>query len=458
MKICKLSMIAMVVIFAMIYAPFSYGAVSPEEAAKLGTTLTLFGAEKAGNKEGTIPAYTGGLTTPPANFKPGSGIRPDPFASEKPLFSIDARNMNQYADKLIGGTKALMKKYPTFRIDIYKTHRTVAYPEFVLKNTVKNAVTAKTYRGGVSLKDAHGGFPFPIPKDAYEVMWNHLLRYQGRGYESKTGTDIVDANGAIYSTAVNERLWQEFPYYSEDLNRDDLRENVFWKLRWLFAGPVRKAGEGGQAIMRLNMAEFPTVAHLYLPGQRRVKLAPECAFDTPSTDGAGNVTYDETWLFNASMERYNWKILGKKEMYVPYNTYKACYYPGKKEDMYGPKHMNPDLVRWELHRMWVVEATLKPGKRHIYAKRVLYLDEDNWTTLAEDLYDAQGNMFKSDYMFVTQSYDTMSSASMAFVIYNLTNGIYLYVNHNMSGGWNKEMAPKPERWWSPDVLAGKGLR
>lgn len=111
MKTFKISTIVLVAIFTMSYAATTFGAVSPEEAAKLGTTLTAVGAETAGNKEGTIPAYTGGLRTPPANFKPGSGIRPDPFAGEKPLFSINAKNMSEYADKLTEGARSFSKSF-----------------------------------------------------------------------------------------------------------------------------------------------------------------------------------------------------------------------------------------------------------------------------------------------------------------------------------------------------------
>ena len=325
MKKNKLSMMAIVVILTMAYAPLSFGAVSPEEAAKLGTTLTLFGAEKAGNKDGTIPAYTGGLTKPPANYVPNSGRRPDPFAGEKPLFSINAQNMSQYADKLTEGTKGLMKKYPTYRIDVFKTHRTVAYPDLVLKNTVKLATKARTASDGLILKDAHGGFPFPIPKTPYEVMWNHLVRYQGRSSESRAVSNLVDATGRVVP-AAGITIWQEWPYYDEDLTRDDVKNGIFWKIRWIFHAPARKAGEAGQAFDPVNMALPPgRVAHQYLPGQRRTKLAPQIAFDTPSTDACGEWTYDETWVYNGSMERYNWKLVGKKEMYVPYNTWQPIH-------------------------------------------------------------------------------------------------------------------------------------
>src|SRR5437016_1340874 len=153
-------------------AAFSHAAVSAEEAKQLGTTLTPFGAEKAGNKEGTIPEYTGGLTTPPPGFVkgPGAKTRPDPFPEDKPLFSIDAKNMDKYADKLTEGAKAMMKKYPNFRIDVYPSRRTVAYPQSVLDNTLKNATRCKTVEDGLAITpECAGGIAFPIPKTGYEA-------------------------------------------------------------------------------------------------------------------------------------------------------------------------------------------------------------------------------------------------------------------------------------------------
>jgi hypothetical protein len=365
------SMMVITLMVIMTWAPFSFGAVSPEEAAQLGTTLTGVGAEKAGNKDGAIPPYTGGLTKSPANYQPGSGVYTDPFPSERPLLSINAQNMAQYADKLTEGTKALMKKFSSFHIDVYKTHRTVAFPEFVIKNTAKNAVKAMTYSGGLSIKEARAGYPFPIPKDGFEAMWNHLLRYSGRAWADKYSVWNVDMNGKA-RMAQDTILQSECAYYDEDLTRYDA--DTYWKARWVFLGPPRLIGEAGMLIDPLNMYEKGRVAYQYLPGQRRVKLAPEIGFDTPVSYQMGAITYDDQRMFCGSMERFNMKLIGKKHMYVPYNSYNVTFTPPDK--LFGPKHINPDVVRWELHRVWVVEGALKPGKRHIYRKRRFYLDED----------------------------------------------------------------------------------
>src|SRR5438067_4011291 len=213
-------------------------AVSADEAKQLGTTLTAVGAEKGANKDGTIPAYTGGITTAPAGFKAGDGIRPDPFAGEKPGYSVDAKNMDKYADKLTEGTKALMKKYPSYRIDVYPTHRSVAYPKTILENTAKNATRAKTAQGGLVVEGAYAGVPFPIPKDGYETMWNHLLRYNGQAYEFKYRAMYVDASGKTI-LATEGTATQDYPYYDTPKHSADIN----YKIKIVYPGPQRRAGE-----------------------------------------------------------------------------------------------------------------------------------------------------------------------------------------------------------------------
>jgi hypothetical protein len=428
------------------------GAVSAEEAKMLGTTLTAVGAEKEGNADGSIPPYTGGLTTPPANFKEGSGIRPDPFADEKPLFSINAGNMSKYDDKLTEAAKVLMKKYQTFRIDVYPTHRTVALPKYVLDATAINAVTAQTTNGGLGIENARSGVPFPIPKDGYEAMWNHLLRFTGEAIEYKFRCWNINSAGRK-SLSSSGTAQQEFPYY----NKLNPSADTYIMLKINYNAPARRNGEALMAVDPLNLAEKSRVAHQYLPGQRRVKLAPEIAFDTPNPGAAGMATYDDAFIFNGSMERYNFKLVGKKEMYVPYNEYKMQYHT-KSDDLFLPHHINPDHVRFELHRVWVVEATLKPGKRHIYTKRIFYLDEDSWVALASDQYDARGQLFRAAFSTFTYSYDAQAPFVDAIFYYDLIANSYNLQMHFGDGGYLRHTSPFPKNEWSPDSLAGSGIR
>ncbi len=431
-----------------------HATVSADEAKKLGTTLTLVGAEKAGNKDGTIPEYTGGLTKAPAGYDSSKSVRPDPFASEKPLFSVDAKNMDKYADKLTEGTKALMKSIPGYRIDVYPTQRTAVYPKFVLDNTVKNATRAKLSDDGVSMSGARAGIPFPIPKNGAETMQNFVARYYGRSIlVPKFSTYNADAAGKVVMSLQGSYL-REGLYYDESRSGEP---TILNRVRVEYSAPARRAGESLIYIDPLDYADKGRRAWQYLPGQRRVRLAPDLSYDTPNGGAAGMATYDDVDLFNGKMDRFDWKLVGKKEMLVPYNTYKFTY-NDKPEDVFQAKSVNPSVLRWELHRVWVVEATLKEGKRHIYSRRTFYLDEDSWAALSSDQYDGRGQLWRAGFAYLTQSYDVSVPTTLTAGHYDLVAGSY-YVT-GWPGAYGVEFSDtlRPDSAWTPDSLAGTGVR
>jgi hypothetical protein len=425
-------------------------ALTPDEIKQLGTTLTPIGAEKAGNADGSIPAYTGGLTSSPKGYVKGAGLRVDPFADEKPLFSIDAKNMAQYSGKLTEGAKAMMKKYPGYRVDVYKSHRTVAFPKFVSENTIKNAGKANVSSDGMTIKAPQAGYPFPIPKNGVEAMWNHQVKFNATTKETSRSY-TVDASGrAVMASEL--LVTQEYPFWISPMNYD-----YFYRLKIDFTGPARRAGEAMMIHEALNISEHPRRAWQYLPGQRRVKMAPELGWDTPDPSTSGATTMDDNFMYNGPMDRFSFKLVGKKEMYVPYNDYKLAYH-SKAADVLKPNFVNPDYVRWELHRVWVVEATLKPGKRHIYAKRLFYLDEDSWQALASDQYDARGQLYRSGFTYIVQLYDYPAPVFEPFGHYDLISGQYNLNAYTAETGGKHFIAPPPERSWSADSLAGSGVR
>jgi hypothetical protein len=449
----KSNHLLLVGIVAAAAAAAANAAITPDEAKALGTSLTAIGAEQAGNKDGTIPAYSGGLTTPPAGFKAGGSTRPNPFAGEKPRMSIDAKNMAGEADKLTEGTKALMQKYPNFRIDVYPTHRSVAFPKYVTENTGKIALTAKTTNNGRSIEGAHAGFPFPIPKTGYEAMWNHLVRFNGQAYEAKYRNLSVDANGHVSLSTAGTSV-EEYPYW--DPSKKDASD-VYWRIKLTYSDPARRAGEALMIVDPLDMGQKDRRAWTYLPGQRRTKVAPDLAFDTPNPGTSGGTTFDDTFIFNGSMDRFDFKLVGKKEMYIPYNDY-AALYDVKQDDLLKPNFMNPDIVRWELHRVWVVEAKLREGKRHVYSKRVFYLDEDSWAAVASDEYDARGQLYRSGFAFMTPSYDIPAPYTDMFADYDFVSRAYSVTGFTGESGGVRQIKPLPEREWTADALAGSGIR
>ncbi|HVL00414.1 MAG TPA: DUF1329 domain-containing protein [Dongiaceae bacterium] len=433
----------------------AYAAVSPDEAAKLGNSLTGVGAEKAANADGSIPEYAGGLTTAPADFKAGSTFRPNPFASEKPLLVIDAKNLEQYRNQLSATTAELIKRFPSYRVDVYPTHRTAALPQANLNNTAKNAVNAHATKDGLVLENVLPGVPFPIPQSGSEAMWNHLLRYQGATIENKYDSWNVDAAG-VATLATSGTAFIDYPIY-QDMNKVVTGDDIYYRSKIYYSGPARRAGEALMVQDAADPLQQPRRAWQYLPGQRRVKLAPSLAYDTPNPGTAGSSTFDDIFVFSGALDRFDWKLVGKQEMMVPYNTYALTYVDAAKK-LTTPNHLAPDFVRWEKHRVWVVEATLKEGKRHIYNKRRFYLDEDSWVALASDEYDARGQLYRGSYAFPTQSYDKAIFDSTPHMVYDLIGGTY-----NINGvvgpyGGISYIEPLTAAKWSPQSLAGAGIR
>jgi hypothetical protein len=419
-------------------APLAAAALSPEEARQLGATLTEVGAEKAGNADGSIPAYSGGLVTPPPAFVPGSGRRPDPFAGERPLFSVDARNAGAHADRLTEGTKALMRRYPDFRI--------------VTENTVRSATEARTTNGGLSLAGVRAAYPFPIPKTGYEAMWNHLVRFTAVCDRRRIFAYHVEPSGRA-TLSSSARLLEDYPYW--DASRPD--SNTYFRLRISYDGPPRRAGEGLMLVDPVDYLQRGRRAWQYMPGQRRVRVAPDLSYDTPNSATAGAQTFDDALLFNGQMDRFEFTLVGKREVFVPYNVYRAVY-ESTAEELLHPRFLDPDLVRWELHRVWVVDARLKPGKRHVYGRRVFYLDEDSWAALLSDQYDARGQLYRVGVAFMAPSYDVPAPWADPFLHYDLATGVYAINGWPGASGWLRHVECSGENEWSPDALAGAGVR
>jgi len=432
--------------------------VSADEAKKLGTSLTATGAERAGNADKTIPEYSGGLTTPPAGYEKGSGIRPVPYAADKPLYSIKAADIGKYDAKLTAGTKEMLKKYPaTMRVDVYPTHRSMAFPKYVIDNTAKNATSVKTTDGGLGVEGTHAGIPFPIPKTGHEVMWNHLLRYTGQSFYTQYDSINVDSAGKAV-LATTGQIHVDYPYYDPKRTGVSGENDVYFRTKIAYTAPARRNGEALLVQDYINPLKTGRKAWQYLPGQRRVKMAPDIAYDTPNPATAGAATYDDTYVFNGAMDRYDFKLVGKQEMLVPYNSFKLVF---AKDPMAvtTANHLNPDYVRWELHRVWVVEATLKEGKRHIYTKRVFYIDEDSWVAVASDQYDARGQLYRSGFLHTNPSYEQPAPSTIAQSVHDFVGGGYNI--NGLLGAYNvglKFTEPQSATAWTADALAGAGVR
>ncbi|MCY1283864.1 hypothetical protein D3C84_249340 [compost metagenome] len=387
-------------------------ALDAGEVARLGQDLTPTGAEKAGNPSGSIPAWTGGLTSPPAGFDASKGYL-DPFASEQPAYTVTAANLAQYADQLTAGQQAMLAKYPSYKLNVYPSHRTAALPQAEYAQIAKEAVgMGLASNGNGLLHYEKSSVPFPIPRTALEALYNHLVRYRAGGYQYYPTEMVVQANGNFSPVRREVKVVMASAMGNPEPNR-----------LYYYLGKVSspESVAGGQTLVHepIDQTRESRLAWVYNPGQRRVLRAPEVSYDSPIGTSDGLRTNDMIDLFSGAPDKYDWKLVGKREMLVPYNTYKLADRSLKYAQIIQANHLNQDLIRYEPHRVWVLEATLKPGERHIYAKRVFYLDEDSWGILAADLYDGRGELWRVQEAHSLQRYDVLSAIHVSDVAYDL---------------------------------------
>lgn len=427
----------------------------PDEVNRLSEDLTPMGSERAGNAAGTIPEWTGGITTPPAEYKPGDHHQ-SPFSDDKPLFRITGANYKDYADNLSVGQMATFEKYPdTYFMDVYPTHRSASFPERVYEMTAKNGETAVLVADGEGVENASTGFPFPFPENAYELMWNHKLKYKGIG-GVRYNNQIAPTSGGDYSvTVIREELLGL--YYKEGVTIEEI-DNILLYFFQEVESPARLAGNILLVHETLNQTKQPRQAWIYNPGQRRVRRAPNVAYDNPGTASDGLRTNDMTDMFNGAMDRFNWEVAGKKEMYIPYNSYAAHAEGVSYDDFVMPGHLNPELMRYELHRVWVVEATLKEGMRHINARRTYYLDEDSYQIVLIDHYDGRDQLWRASEAHSINYYDVPTTWSTIEVHYDLQSGRYVGQGFDNTMPVNTFNVELEATQFTPQALRSRGRR
>jgi len=432
-------------------------AVSAEEAAKLGTTLTPLGAQKEGNADGSIPAWTGGL-------KPGAApvtnrFLGDPFSDEKPLFVITPANAEQYKDKLTAGQLAMFKRYPnTYKIPVYKTHRTAAAPQDIYDATKQSALNTQPVDGGNGLSNFSGSrsFAFPIPKNGVEVLWNHLTRYRGHNQRREMVQATPQVDGSFTIVEFEDEM--AFPQYMTGDDKESTA-NIFAYYKQRVTAPARLAGNVVLLHETIDQVKEPRLAWVYNAGQRRVRRAPQIAYDGPGTASDGMRTSDNGDLFNGAPDRYEWKLIGKKEMYIPYNNYRLASPSLKYADILKAGHINQDLTRYELHRVWEVVGTLKSGQRHIYAKRHMYFDEDNWQLAEVDHYDGRGQLWRVAEGMAINDYEQGVGTYAGQTLYDLVAGRYLVMALGNEFKEGIEYGVKPNlAEFTPAALRNAGIR
>jgi hypothetical protein len=423
-----------------------------DKAAQLGATLTPIGAEKAASKDGTIPEWTGGMSQLGAMFgdyKPGE-YYPDPFPEDKPAYTITHANYKQYADKLTAGSALLLERNAGYALKVYPTRRTALFPDAVYEATKANATTAALV-GDDGLQDAKLGFPFPIPQNGAEVIWNHKVRYRGDSVVLNGALFVVDAKGRFQR---NEFLQQVEFAYGNIKKPGSIGDGVILKLLRKEVSPPRLAGSMTLIHEKLDGSRD---AWQYNPGANRIRQAPIVAFDNPIAGADGLQNVDQADMFNGSMARYTWKLVGKKDMVIGYNSYRLIRPEIKYAQIIQAKHLNPEHPRYELHRVWVVEANLKPGQGNVFKRRVFYVDEDSWTIAAVDCYDSRDTLWRYQEGFVMPLVIDKAVVAAPSITYDLFSGRYVINNlPNEQGFVAKFNQSFPAGFFTPQNLQKMG--
>lgn len=442
--------------FALMLTGTAVAAVTPEQAAQLQTTLTPIGAERAASADGHIPAWDGGLAKANLSLL-ANGTPADPFADEQPLFSIDASNYTQHQDHLSPGQIALLRAYPSsLRLPVYPSHRSMAVPDAVAQAAARNATNARLSNGGNGVEGFAGVVAFPMPQNGLEVLWNHITHNRNASFSLVTDSAAPQKDGT-YSIMTTQQYFTRAEAVQGQV--PDQARNILYYYSHRLTAPSRLVGEVVLVHETLDQVAEPRLSWVYSAGQRRVRRAPSVAYDTAGPTTAGLRTADSRDMFNGAPDRYDWQLVGKKTLYVPYNSYRLASPELSYKALIQPGHVNPQATRYELHRVWEVVATLKPGMRHIYSKRHYFIDEDTWAILAADHYDSRGELWRigEAHSFYHPSGQTAVNAME--VTYDLNNGRYL-----ASGLTNEQRQPFDFSYrasvsdYSPGALRSKGLR
>ncbi len=394
--------------------------VDMTQAARLGSDLTPLGAERAGNTAGTIPAWDGGVTSAPAGYQPGMHHL-DPFKADAVQYVINSKNMGQYQALLPEGLKALLQKRPEYFLQVYPTRRSASAPQRIYDATRMNALNAELISGGNGVDGVAAGIPFPLPKTGQEAIWNHIMRYRGEQIHFVTNQAAVLSNGSYTLLKLERDIY--FLYGRDGMTPQGLNNTLFY-YKYNVVAPSKLAGSALVVQETLDQVLAIRKAWRFSRGERRVRRLPMLAYDSLQPDTNGMATADVVDSYNGAPDRYEWTLSGKREMLVPYNSYAVHQQGIAYEDILKEKTVNPQLLRYELHRVWVVEASLRKGFSHPYAKRRFYLDEDSWQILAVDVYDKKGELVGLQESHPINYYDAPMFGSTLETIYDFPGNRY----------------------------------
>lgn len=448
-------------LFLAISVVFASGGVaakiSADDAAKLGNELTPMGAVKAANEDGSIPEWTGGIIKAPAGYIVGKH-HIDPYPNDKIQYSITAKNVSEYKKSLTPGQVKLFETYPeTFKMNVYQTHRSASYPSHVYEAVKINSTRAELVEGGNGIKNSAVGIPFPIPANGLEAIWNHIVRYRGEAIIRQGGQAAPTASGDFTYIGFDDQLL--LPYNVKGTTPSALEEtNILFKYKQKVTEPARLAGTALLVHETMDQIKTPRQAWTYNTGQRRVRRAPNVAYDAPGSASDGLRLTDDFDMYNGAPNRYNWTLKGKQELLIPYNDYRLHSDQLKYSDILQAGHINPDLVRYEKHRVWVVEANLKDNTRHTYKKRVFFIDEDSWQVAIADIYDNRDELYRVAVAHGLNYYEVPTQWSTLEVYHDFQSRRYIAMGLDNEANMYDFSVKLKQKGFTPAALRREGRR
>ena len=268
---------------------------------------------------------------------------------------------------------------------------------------------------------------------------------------------VVQRNGAYALVAAQQEIL--FKFYENQGNVDPADNILFYYLSFV-KSPARLAGGAVLVHETLDQAKDMRQAWAYNAGQRRVRRAPNLSYDAPIAASEGIRTADSTDIYNGNPDRYDWKLIGKKEIYIPYNNYKVNHPSVSYKELLQAGHINPAFTRNELHRVWVVEGTLRSGARHVYAKRRFYLDEDSWQIVLTDEYDSRGELWKVSMAYLKSYYELPAIWTVLDVYCDLQGRRYHVQNLDNEESSTIDYSQKvpDDSYFKPAALRRRGVR
>jgi len=312
--------------------------------------------------------------------------------AESPSYSVDGSNYMEHADKLTDGQMKAFESYADYRIDVYPASAECVLPDAVRAVSGSNS---KMINGNEGIEwNTIGGKPFPNPTEAQHYIWNHRSAPHYNASIHRTLVAYIVKNDGSFTIGKGDN-YIEFPGALDSPLRGKVDPNIYALYMVKNMSPARIAGTLTMLHDPYDSAVEQRKAWQYSPATRRVRRAPDVAYDSFVDQTGGLATIDSYNMFTGAQDRFDWNLVGKKTMLIPHANYELSKVGAAEKITSSRNFIDPSLYRYEEREVAIVEATLKEGSRHIFPRQMMYVSTDEHNgIMIRDHYDGQGNLAK----------------------------------------------------------------